>query len=355
MKNSLRILSLVLFFSMSILAQAQELTRFSKNGKYGFKDENSKEVIDPIYDNASWSFSNGMAAVKLDGKWGFIDDKGEEIIPIKYDDMGITSYKDGEGYKIYFYEDLLSVYKDKLWGVVDRNGKEIAPLKYQFVTGFSDGLAAIEVEGKWGFINRKGEEVIAPKYDNVDKWYGYCYSEGLAGVQLNGKWGYINKKGDLVIPCKYDKVSYFENGKAWVKVEDEYIDIDKNGKELIKEKVEVKTKSTADNSVYIFVDKMPEFNGGGIAFQNEILGEMVQNPIFKNGNYNTTIIVNKDKTIEVKTISGSGALIDKKMTNALSSIIESKNALKCGYHNSKPVRVQQTLFLKLNDKVRQAE
>lgn len=113
-----------------------------------------------------------------------------------------------------------------------------------------------------------------------------------------------------------------------------------------------KLKKEIDNSVYQFVDKMPEFKDGTIAFQEEILGEMAQNPIFKNGNYNTTIVVNKDKTLEIKTISGSGVLIDKKIMNELGSIIESKKAIKCGYHNNNPVRVQQILFLKLTDDVR---
>ena len=37
------------------------------------------------YDEAM-TFSEGMAAVKLDGKWGFIDSTGNVAIPLKYAD-----------------------------------------------------------------------------------------------------------------------------------------------------------------------------------------------------------------------------------------------------------------------------
>ncbi|MBK8352585.1 MAG: WG repeat-containing protein [Saprospirales bacterium] len=42
------------------------------------------------------------------------------------------------------------------------------------------------------------------------------FSEGLAAVELNGKWGFIDENGNRVIPSfKFDEVNSFSNGLAW--------------------------------------------------------------------------------------------------------------------------------------------
>ena len=53
------------------------------------------------------------------------------------------------------------------------------------------------------------------------------FSEGLAAVKMDGKWGYAGKDGSIAIPCKYLKAGDFRSGKAKVKDEDgqtSYID-----------------------------------------------------------------------------------------------------------------------------------
>ena len=65
----------------------------------------------PIKYDKAWSFSEGLANVKLNDKWGFIDKTGKEVIPIKYDDA----------------------------------------------YSFSRGLALVKLEGKYFYINPKGE------------------------------------------------------------------------------------------------------------------------------------------------------------------------------------------------------
>ena len=68
-------------------------------------------------------------------------------------------------------------------------------------SGFSDGLARVELDGKWGFIDKSGKEVIPCVYD-----YAWGFSDGLAVVELNGKWGFIDKAGKQLVPCVYDNV-----------------------------------------------------------------------------------------------------------------------------------------------------
>ncbi len=45
--------------------------------KWGFIDEEGKEVIGLKYDYA-YDFREGLAKVKLNGKWGYIDKDGRE-------------------------------------------------------------------------------------------------------------------------------------------------------------------------------------------------------------------------------------------------------------------------------------
>lgn len=56
-----------------------------KNSLYGYIDDNAKEVIPLIYQEAN-NFSNGLARVKKDGKYGFIDMAGKVAINFQFDD-----------------------------------------------------------------------------------------------------------------------------------------------------------------------------------------------------------------------------------------------------------------------------
>ena len=68
---------------------------------------------------------------------------------------------------------------------------EIISKKYDDAGSFSEGLAAVEINGKWGFIDHTGKEIIPLKYDDAGS-----FSEGLAPVKLDGKWGQIDKNGN---------------------------------------------------------------------------------------------------------------------------------------------------------------
>jgi hypothetical protein len=173
--------------------------------------QNDTKGYDDVY-----SFSEGLAMVKLNGKWGFIDKTGKEIIPLKYD--GAHSFSEG----------LVVVELNEKYGFIDTTGKEVIPLKYDDAWSFSEGLANVKLNGKWGIIDKTGKEVIPPKYD--DAW---SFSEGLAMVKLNAKYGFIDKTGKEVIPLKYDRAGYFSEGLVWIELNEKYGFIDTTGKEVI--------------------------------------------------------------------------------------------------------------------------
>jgi hypothetical protein len=68
--------------------------RVERNGKYGFIDENGKEIIPPRYDKA-FEFSDGFACVGNNGKYGLINKFGTEVVPLKHSDSAaMIAYAD---------------------------------------------------------------------------------------------------------------------------------------------------------------------------------------------------------------------------------------------------------------------
>jgi hypothetical protein len=78
------------------------------------------------------------------------------------------------------------------FGFIDPQGTLVIEATLPFASDFSEGLAAVLVEGKWGYLNSAGQVVIAPQFD-----YAADFSEGLAAVQTDGRYGYITSTGGL--------------------------------------------------------------------------------------------------------------------------------------------------------------
>lgn len=151
-----------------------------KNEKHGFVNPDGKLVVPTIYDDAS-AFSECMALVKKNGKWGYVDSTGKLAIDLKYSDAYSFSY----GYAV--------VSRDNKYGFVDRNGKEFH-LEYDMAKSFAEGLAAVQnSRGLWGYIDTNGKIVIPFKYE-----YGDAFYEGRAKVMLNEKWVLIDTNGKEV-------------------------------------------------------------------------------------------------------------------------------------------------------------
>ncbi len=113
--------------------------------KYGYKC-NGKIVIPAKYDHA-FSFSNGLASVKLNGKWGKINANDTMVIPAKFDDSRE------------FSEGLAAVCLNGKWGYVDGTGKLVIPAVYSYAYSFENGKAHVELLGRSFYINRSGKEI----------------------------------------------------------------------------------------------------------------------------------------------------------------------------------------------------
>ena len=188
---------------------SEGLAAVKLNGKWGFIDIKGNEVVAPQYDNCL-EFSEGLAAVKLNGKWGFINVDGEEVVSPSFCEV-VQNFQGGCAIvkKDYFHSKGILI--DTQGRAVVKNGEEYIaiPAIYDKCRDFSEGLAAVKLNGKWGFIDAKGNEIVTPQYDSVDN-----FKRGFARVSLKMQYGVINNQGKNITPIIYDCIDEFNNGCA---------------------------------------------------------------------------------------------------------------------------------------------
>lgn len=97
-----------------------------------------------------------------------------------------------------------------------------------YASPFSEGLAAVSIDGKIGFINDSGMLVIPATWENAEP-----FRDGLSLVKGEYGYGFINRKGEIIIApiwaefeypsgCQGDPANYFYNGITWVRDHDGY-------------------------------------------------------------------------------------------------------------------------------------
>ena len=88
---------------------------------------------------------------------------------------------------------------------VNRQTKqEVIPARFEQASPFSEGLAAVSIDGRYGYIDGRGEVVIAPGFDLAGHFY-----QGLAEVLVGNKAGVINRKGKFVVEPKFKRAIPF--------------------------------------------------------------------------------------------------------------------------------------------------
>jgi len=122
------------------------LYKFYRSGKWGYKDEGGKVVIEPSYTEA-FNFSEGRACVEIDEKCGFIDKAGELVIAMQYD----TACS--------FHEGVASVSLNDKCGYIDMDGKEVFGLDYEAATSFKEDISLVKLNGKWGYMTRQTGQI----------------------------------------------------------------------------------------------------------------------------------------------------------------------------------------------------
>jgi hypothetical protein len=180
-----------------------KLTHFSDDSLAFMLDE--KNIISCIDWNFKIVFSlqdaeeihnyhNGIAAVRKNNKYGFVNKKGEIIINNEFDAVGKFSEN---LIAVAKYEDLPDTSYLK-WFFIDRTGKQIFDMSFTDVHDFSEGFAAVAINGKWGWMNKSGKFVFGNDFQECKS-----FSEGYAAFKKGDAWGLINNKGKIVAQPNY--------------------------------------------------------------------------------------------------------------------------------------------------------
>lgn len=227
MKHLVPVVLLLLFIACSSdQSDSSVNTQASPHTKDAIKKRTQDQTIPKKINKPKLSQEELSRMVKFQDKetglFGYKNAKGEVITPAIYDQ--VMSYRES---------DLARVFRNKKFGFVNSSGKEVIGANYADAGIFSDGLAAVKVDGKWGYINPDNKFIVEPTYDFTLK-----FTNGLSSVRKNNKWGYINTKGKEVIPMEYEATGFFSNGLANVKKGDKWGYVDGNNNVVIPFKYE---------------------------------------------------------------------------------------------------------------------
>ena len=202
-----------------------------------YNDEGVSEVYGAMYDLEEVCFINlqtGEMKEKENIDCILIAEKGQPSVYGKYTENGW------------------------IWGYLSSCGDEVLAMQYESARCFSEECAVVRFKGDEGesYIDIQGKKLFDRTFAEA-----MPFSEGLAAVSLDGeKYGYIDKTGEFVIPPIYDRwaidnlmwevtetpeeLMQFHNGYAMVANAEEgwAAYIDKTGKEVFRFSVPVSTE-----------------------------------------------------------------------------------------------------------------
>ena len=224
--------------------------RIKRNGLYGYVNYLGEEI--PCqFEDASETFSEGLAAVVKNGRIGFIDTQGNVKIPFQFEySADAFHYYSILGYGV-FSDGYASMRRGKKFGAIDKEGKDVIPYVYDEAFHFERGVALalkqpaddkfiygvidkdnhvilpFEFEGtfqvgrvlmmtkngKTGVYALDGKCLLPCQYD----WFSPYAPDGYIQVTKGKKQGLVNDQGREVIPCQYDLCEY-DRGSRLVRV-----------------------------------------------------------------------------------------------------------------------------------------
>jgi hypothetical protein len=203
---------------------AEERAWVEVNGNGHFIDPKGKVIYTFGPNFYPYKFEGGLAPVESRGEWGYVDKTGEIVIEPRFDQAGS------------FSGPTAVVRLGDRYGLIDRTGKLVKEMKPNAVLGDTiESLTQFTPDGeKWGFVDSHGKIVIAPRFvlppeEGVEP---PRFSEGRAAVYVQGKYGFIDRRGKRVIAATFDEAGSFSEGLAPVASGYRRVLIDKTGKVL---------------------------------------------------------------------------------------------------------------------------
>jgi hypothetical protein len=120
-----------------------------------------------------------------------------------------------------FSEGLAAVDVDGWIGFIDAQGKTRIPFRFKAPSRFRNcadlqfkqGYCVMQdTAGKYGLIDRNGAWVLAPQFDFI-----FSPVKGLRVVQRDSSYGLLNNQLKLVLPCDYEVIAVVNGGLKVVK------------------------------------------------------------------------------------------------------------------------------------------
>lgn len=229
----------------------------NKDNKWGVIDNNSKIVIEPVYDEAiiipnnkqeifictyNVDYENGTYKTKV------LDSKGKEIFT-EYDKViALENYDENKN--IWYEDDVLLVEKDGKYGLINFDGDKILDIVYDNIytlKGTKDSLITVK-EKKLGLVDNLGQEVIENKYEEI-KSLGKDTKSYI--VKENDKYGIYG-----ILECKYQEIKALNNNETYCVKEDNRYKVINNEEEVVFTEKFSDIETIKDNIiVYEYKDK----------------------------------------------------------------------------------------------------
>ncbi len=230
MKKNLIVFSVLLFFTLTTIAQAYlpnalttiKLFPVKKEAKWGFINSSGELIIDTEFDYCH-PFKEGMALVERDDDIWFIDEQGKKAFESPFSMSWIVS------------EGMIRIILDDKVGYINKKGEIIIEPSFKQGGDFTEGYAWVRTidTDKVGFISKNGKMAITAVFE-----YAGDFKGGYAPVRLDGKWGYIDRNGKLFKNLIYTLANNFSEGIAptW-KYGPDLKYINKKGEELFRHRI----------------------------------------------------------------------------------------------------------------------
>ena len=173
---------------------------FKKDGKYGYYNVNTKEIVIAADYEKAKRFSQGLAAVVKNGRVGFINLNGETVIGFDY----AHNKLDGDDKCVFRYGYCAIANMEGKYGVIDQTGKWVITPEYMDATVCKDYVVVkvrdnfnIQMDYSGHILNRhvvdKVEILCMVRDDrHVIKATKYCM------YTVNGRCGLMDCKGNIL-------------------------------------------------------------------------------------------------------------------------------------------------------------
>ncbi len=221
---------------------------YRKKDKWGFSDVTKELLIDCLYEEVIFPFSEenfGLALVKLSGKQCWIDSAGKQLSPPADNVLPFAP----NGISIIILDDNNATSRPSIENClfIDRFGESVFTLPAIRAYGFTnDRCMVLFPNQKYGAINAQGAVVIQPESDNFEVVFealGRPYfsdsnkiskqNEDLIKFEADQCFGYKDREGNLIFGAEYFSASDFNEGTAMVaRCPKAFYHINSNGRKL---------------------------------------------------------------------------------------------------------------------------